>query len=79
MFRARGEADLLAVSSPDFESDYNDFTLYRLWNGRLRDVTRQMLPMPSRTDRLLYELPEFGTTIKVFRFDFKFAVTPLRF
>ena len=69
VFRTRGKADLLAVSLPDFESDYNDFILYRLQNGRLRDVTRQMLPMPAQTDRLLYELPQFGTTIHVFRFD----------
>ena len=69
VFRTHGKADLLAVSLPDFESDYNNFTLFRLRNGRLRDVTRQMLPMPAQTDRFLYEIPEFGTTINVFRFD----------
>lgn len=69
VFRERGKADLLAVSMPDFESDYNAFILFRQQNGRLRDVTRQMLPMPPQTDRLLYELPRFGTTIGVFRFD----------
>ncbi len=69
VFRARREADLLAVSLPDSESDYNDFALYRLRDGRLRDVTRQMLPVAPRTDRFLYELPRFGTTISVYRFD----------
>ena len=69
VFRTHGKADLLAVSLPDFESDYNDFALFRLRNGRLRDVTRQLLPMSAQTDRFLYEIPEFGTTINVFRFD----------
>lgn len=50
-------------------SDYNAFILFRLQNGRLRDVTRQMLPMPPQTDRLLYELPRSGTTIGVYRFN----------
>ena len=69
VFRTRNKPDLLAVSLPDFQSDYNDFTLYRLQNGKLRDVTREALPMPSDTGRLLYELPRFGTTIRVFRFN----------
>jgi len=60
---------LLADSLPDFMSDYNAFILFRLQNGRLRDVTRQMLPMPPQTDRLLYELPRSGTTIGVYRFN----------
>ena len=68
VFRVRNKADLLAVSQPDFESDYNQFTLFRLQNGRLRDVTRQMLPMPTDTNRFLYELPRFGTTIRVYKF-----------
>ena len=68
VFRMHGKADLLAVSLPDFESDYNNFVLYRLHSGRLYDVTRQVLPMPPQTDSLLYELPRYGTTIKVFRF-----------
>ena len=69
VFRAHGKPDLLAVSMPDAESDYNYFALFRLQRGKLRDVTRQMLPMPAQTDHLLYELPRFGTTIKVFRFN----------
>ncbi len=69
VFRERGKADLLAVSMPDSESDYNYFALFRLQNGRLRDVTRQMLPMPPQTDRLLYEIPRFGTTIGVYKFN----------
>jgi hypothetical protein len=69
VFRTRNKTDLLAVSIPDFESDYNDFTLFRLQHGRLRDVTVQVLPMPPNTARFLYELPRFGTTIRVFRFD----------
>ncbi len=69
VFRSRGGADLIAASLPDFQSDYNDFTLFRFQNGRLRDVTRQMLPMPPDTDHLLYELPRFGSTIRVFRFN----------
>ena len=28
-----------------------------------------MLPMPADTDHLLYELPQIGTTIRVFRFN----------
>ncbi len=71
VFRAHGKSDLIADSSPDFESDYNSFMLYRLRNGRLRDVTRQMLPMPADTDHFLYELPHLGTTIRVFRFSLK--------
>lgn len=69
VFRARGKSDLLAVSMPDSQSDYNDFALYHLHNGKLRDVTCQMLPTPPQTDRLLYLVPEFGTTIRVFRFN----------
>ena len=69
VFRSRHQGDLIADSLPDFQSDYNNFTLFRLQNGRLRDVTRQMLPMPPETDHFLYELPRFGTTIRVFRFD----------
>ena len=69
VFRAQGKPDLIADSSPDFESDYNNFTLYRLRNGKLRDVTRQVLPMPPNTEHLLYELPRLGTTIRVFRFN----------
>ncbi len=69
VFRARGKADLLAVSLPDYQSDYNNFVLYRLENGTLRDVTRQTLPMPAQIDRYLYELPQNGTTIRVFRFN----------
>ena len=73
VFRTRNGADLIAVSTPDFESDYNGFALFRLHNGKLRDVTRQELPMPSDTGRLLYVLPHFGTTIRVFRFDIEKA------
>ena len=69
VFRAQDKPDVIADSSPDFESDYNGFALYRLQNGKLRDVTRQMLPMPANTAHLLYELPQLGTTIRVFRFN----------
>lgn len=69
IFRGRNNADLVADSLPDYQSDYNAFTVYRLKHGRLRDVTQQVLPMPPDTDHLLYELPRFGTTIRVFRFD----------
>lgn len=69
VFRTHGKADLLAISLPDFESDYSDFALFHLRNGKLRDVTRRMLPMPADVDHLLYELPQFGTTIRVFRFN----------
>ena len=71
VFRARGKADLIADSLPDFETDYNYFALYELRNGKMRDVTRQMLPIPARTNEFLYELPRFGTTIRVFRFSFE--------
>lgn len=69
VFRARGKADLLAVSMPDFKSDYNFFALYRLQNGKLQDVTGQMLPVQTRTNDFLYELPRVGTAIRVFSFD----------
>ena len=69
VFRAPGKSDLVAVSMPDSENDYNYFALYRLRNGKLRDVTRQMLPVPLRIDNFLYVLPEIGTTIRVFQFD----------
>ncbi len=68
VFRSMGKTDLLAVSLPDDESDYNTFVLYRLQNGKLRDVTDQTLPMAPQTDRYLYELPQVGTTIRVFKF-----------
>lgn len=69
IFRACDKPDLLAVSMPDFQCDYNSFALFRLQNGRLREVTRQTMPIPPRTERFLYELPRFGTTIGVFEFD----------
>jgi hypothetical protein len=69
VFRAPGKADLLAVSRPDYKSDYNFLALYRLQNGKLRDVTRQVLPRPTRINKFLYELPRFGTTIRVFSYD----------
>ncbi len=68
VFRGGG-ADVIAYSTPDFKSDYNKFRLYRLQNGKLRDVTKQIMPVPARTDRFLYELPRFGTTIHVFAFN----------
>jgi len=68
VFRSKGKPDLLAVSLPDYERDYNTFVLYRLQNGKLRDVTDQTLPIAPQTGRYLYELPQFGTTIRVFKF-----------
>lgn len=65
----RGAADVVAYSAPDYQSDYNSFALYRLQNGKLRDVTKQLLPVPVREDRFLYELPRVGTTIRVFSFN----------
>lgn len=65
----RGVTEVVAYSAPDYHSDYNSFALYRLQNGRLHDVTRQLLPVPSRTNTFLYELPRVGTTIHVFAFD----------
>lgn len=70
VFRGSG-GDVVAQSNPDFHSDYNSFTLYRLRNGQLRDVTREVLPFPAQTNRLLYELPRLGTNIRVYRFDLK--------
>lgn len=69
VFRARGKSDVVAVSDPDSENDYNNFALYRLQRGKLRDVTRQMLPVPPRLDNFLYVLPENGTVIRVFKFN----------
>lgn len=65
----RGAADVVAYSSPDFLGDNNIFALYRLKSGKLRDVTKQLLPVPVREDRFLYELPRVGTTIHVFSYD----------
>ena len=65
----RGGADVVAYSAPDYRSDYNHFALFRLQNGKLRDVTEQLLPFPVRDDRFLYELPRLGTTIRVFSFN----------
>jgi hypothetical protein len=69
VFRSHGHPDLLAVSMPDYQSDYNFFALYRLQKGKLRDVTRQMLPTPALTHKRLYELPRVGTMIRVYNFD----------
>ena len=70
VFRGNG-GDVVAQSNPDFRSDYNAFTLYRARNGQLRDVTKEVLPFPAQTNRLLYELPRIGTNIRVYRFDLK--------
>ena len=68
VFRFQG-AELVAQSAPDYQSDYNGFSLYRLRNGKLRDVTEKELPLPARADNYLYELPRIGTTIRVYKFD----------
>lgn len=68
VFRYQG-AELVAVSVPDYRSDYNAFHLYRLRNGRLQDVTAKELPMPARTNDYLYEVPRYGTTMRVYRID----------
>ena len=68
IFRYRG-AELVATSTPDSVSDYNNFHLYRFGNGQLRDVTKKELPAPARTDNYLYQLPRTGTTIRVYQFD----------
>lgn len=69
VFRARGKTDLIAVSTPDFKSDYNWFVLYQLRDGKLQDVTSKMLPVPVRPNKFLYEVPRIGTTIRVYSFD----------
>ncbi|PQV62620.1 hypothetical protein B1R32_1264 [Abditibacterium utsteinense] len=68
VFRS-GNTALVAQSVPDFHSDYNGFMLYRLQNGKLRDVTKQVLPVSVQRDRFLYQLPRVGTTIHVFSFN----------
>ena len=68
VFRYKG-AELVAQSAPDYQSDYNGFSLYRLRNGQLRDVTEKELPVPVRQNQYLYELPRIGTTIRVYKFD----------
>ena len=68
VFRYKG-AELVAQSAPDYQSDYNGFALYRLRNGKLREVTAQELPVPARAGNYLYELPRIGTTIRVYSFD----------
>ncbi len=68
VFRFKG-ADLIAHSEPDYQSDYNSFAFYRLQNGKLRDVTKQILPRELAPSKYLLELPRAGTTIRVFSFD----------
>ncbi len=68
VFRYKG-AELVANSAPDYRSDYNGFALYRLRDGKLRNVTDKELPVPVRQDQYLYEVPRYGTTIRVFKFD----------
>ncbi len=68
VFRYHG-AELVAQSAPDYHSDYNGFSLYRLNKGKLRDVTERELPVPVRQNQYLYELPRIGTTIRVYKFD----------
>jgi hypothetical protein len=69
VFRSRRKPDLIADSSPDYQCEYNHFAFYRLQNGRLRDVTRHMLPVSIDPDRFLLKLPRFGTKIGVYRYD----------
>ncbi len=68
VFRYRG-TELVAVSIPDYGGDYKLFQLFRLRNGKLVDVTKKELPVPARLNNYLYELPRYGTTIRVFKFD----------
>ena len=68
IFRYHG-TELVATSTPDSTSDYNAFHLYRFGQGKLREVTKQELPVPARTGSYLYELPRLGTTIHVYQFD----------
>lgn len=68
VFRYRG-TELVGVSSPDFRSDYNNFNFYRLRNGKLRDVTKQVLGARRTAEKYLVELPRYGTTIRVYTYD----------
>ena len=68
VFRFKG-AEIVAQSAPDYRSDYNGFSLYRLNKSKLRDVTDKELPVPVRQNQYLYELPRIGTTIRVYKFD----------
>lgn len=67
VFRYRG-TELVATSTPDSHSDYNNFYLYRLREGKLHEVTDKELGFPARTGAYLYELPRYGTTIPVYLF-----------
>lgn len=70
VFRYKGD-ELVAQSAPDYQSDYNGFALYRLRDGKLRDVTDKELPVPVRQDQYLYEVPRYGATIHVYKFDLR--------
>ena len=71
LFRRPDGSYLIAVTylgpdlrvSPDFEEVSRIYFL-RYQNGTWRDVTRSTLPLPFDS-RLIYELPRYGTTIKI--------------
>ncbi len=48
------DAELVAVSVPDSASDYNLFYLYRLRDGKLREVTEKELPLPARAPTVIF-------------------------
>ena len=71
LFRRPDGSHLIAVTylgpdlrvNPNFE-EVSRISFLRYANGRWSDVTRSTLPIPFNS-RLTYELPRYGTTIKV--------------
>lgn len=65
LFKKSDKSYLIAVKThpPDTDEDtYLDF--YVLKSGKLLDVTKTVLPVPVN-EELKYELPRYGTTIRV--------------
>lgn len=60
IFRHKGRA--LVVVRDDFEDGSLDFLRYE--SGHWKDVTKQMMPAPYNV-RYDYQVPRYGTTIKV--------------
>ncbi len=60
LFRYKGR--VLVVMRDDFEDGTLDFLRYE--NGRWKDVTKQMMPVPYNV-HYDYHVPRWGTTIKV--------------
>ena len=65
LFKRTDRSYLIAVKSHDSDMDeYTHLDFYVYENGRLRDVSKAVLPV-SVNEELRYAMPRYGTTIKV--------------